>query len=496
MRVVHGGIQNRGGVSMQDLDDLAGLIPLDRLQEATRERLEQAFRASGDAASCRDAARQAVLELLHSGELLKVDLSSRIGTRRCLHMVRGTNRLVDLGDLLPRRYEPEARAAVPPEDATPPAEVESREDRTGNASAGGPGASRDEPASEHVFGMLEAMERAQDLQVGDPRSREAGVVVDRILALLQRSIGQVAIHAQLHGLEAVPEDARRLIAASQQQGDMFWQRCRDPGQAAWIPELRQLPEPLRANVAVSLAPEAVTAAVPILAPGDPTLEIGVLYVSGRPDWSKDRLLPLAQRLACFVTNRWRTQHDVNRRVHTDSLTGLHNRAYFDLHFSLELERARRAGMPLTLVLSDLDRFKTVNDTYGHPFGDQVLCAVAHGLQAALRRIDHVCRIGGEEFACLLPSTTIDEAREVLSRLVARPFLVDLPSGVAAGSLPVTLSYGAVCYPDAGTGTDELQRKADSMLYQAKRLGRNRCCLWMPDGRHLLLAPPTVPTSPD
>jgi len=238
----------------------------------------------------------------------------------------------------------------------------------------------------------------------------------------------------------------------------------------------------------------VTAVVPLWSPINDADEVGLLYVAAAGDWTSDSLLKLAHRLSAFVSRRWRCQRDVNLRVLTDSLTGIHNRAFFDSQFPLELERARRGGMPLTLVIGDLDHFKAVNDTYGHQCGDLVLREVARRLQLNLRRIDHVCRIGGEEFAFILPYTSLDEAREVLARVVGRPISVTLPPELGVGEVTVTVSFGAVTFPDAGASTGELHRKADSMLYQAKELGRNRCCLWYPDGHHQQLQPESPPSA--
>jgi diguanylate cyclase (GGDEF)-like protein len=233
--------------------------------------------------------------------------------------------------------------------------------------------------------------------------------------------------------------------------------------------------------------------VPLWSPAQPGEEVGLLYVMAAGDWSSTTLLKLAQRLSAFVSRRWHAQRDVNRRVLTDSLTGIHNRAFFDSQFPLELERARRSDVPLTLVIGDLDHFKAINDSHGHQCGDLALREVARQLHTILRRIDYVCRIGGEEFACILPATSSEESREVLSRVVGRVFNVAMPPELGVGTIQVTMSYGAVTFPDAGSSAGELHRKADSMLYQAKELGRNRCCLWYPDGRHqqLLPAPPAA-----
>lgn len=155
----------------------------------------------------------------------------------------------------------------------------------------------------------------------------------------------------------------------------------------------------------------------------------------------------------------------------DALTGLLNRRSFDALLSEEIERARRLGHPLTLVLLDLDHFKGINDTHGHPAGDAVLAAIARLLELEVRTIDRVARIGGEEFAVLLMETTAGEGLVVARRLVtamrARP--VRVSDGV---TLAVTVSAGVAGLPTYGEPETGLMAAADKALYSAKRGGRD------------------------
>jgi two-component system cell cycle response regulator len=155
----------------------------------------------------------------------------------------------------------------------------------------------------------------------------------------------------------------------------------------------------------------------------------------------------------------------------DALTGLLNRRSFDALLAEEIERARRLGHPLTLVLLDLDHFKTVNDTHGHPAGDAVLAAIARLLELEVRTIDRVARIGGEEFAVLLMETTAGEGLVVARRLVtamrSRP--VKISDGV---TLAVTVSAGVAGLPTYGEPETGLMAAADKALYSAKRGGRD------------------------
>jgi diguanylate cyclase (GGDEF)-like protein len=155
---------------------------------------------------------------------------------------------------------------------------------------------------------------------------------------------------------------------------------------------------------------------------------------------------------------------------TDPLTGLYNRRLFTESFEKELNRARRYGLPLSIVILDLHRFKEVNDKYGHPKGDEVLRAAAVTLQRALRTSDSAFRIGGDEFVLLLPQT--DAAQAVaLSRRVETVFAETLhPLQLA---ISVTMDHGVATYPQDGEQTDQLVRVADERLYRLKHANHTR-----------------------
>ncbi|MBI4184049.1 MAG: diguanylate cyclase [Proteobacteria bacterium] len=156
----------------------------------------------------------------------------------------------------------------------------------------------------------------------------------------------------------------------------------------------------------------------------------------------------------------------------DPLTGLLNRRGFEARLAEEVGRCRRYGRPLSLAMLDLDHFKKVNDTYGHPVGDEVLAAVAARLTAGMRGNDIAARYGGEEFIVLLPETTAEAALTVAERLRRR--LAETPVATAAGrALPVTVSIGVAAFPGVGEGAEALIAAADRALYAAKEAGRNR-----------------------
>jgi diguanylate cyclase (GGDEF)-like protein len=156
---------------------------------------------------------------------------------------------------------------------------------------------------------------------------------------------------------------------------------------------------------------------------------------------------------------------------TDPLTGLANRREFESHFETELSRARRSGAPFALALGDLDHFKRLNDAYGHGCGDDALRAVGRVLTESTRTTDLCARVGGEEFAIILPETAVDGALPVLDRVRARLAAVATPSGE-----PLSISFGLVEFPGDGGSMRELMHAGDMALYGAKELGRDRVCL--------------------
>lgn len=162
---------------------------------------------------------------------------------------------------------------------------------------------------------------------------------------------------------------------------------------------------------------------------------------------------------------------LGRMATTDPLTHLRNRRAFDEVFDLEVARADRSGQPVALVLADLDNFKSVNDCLGHPAGDDVLCRVARLLEDSERRVDMVMRLGGEEFALVLPDTDAGGAH-----LVAERMRLAVQLGFASDPVPITISFGIASYPRNAIDGPSLFAAADTSLLVAKRTGRNRCVI--------------------
>jgi len=153
---------------------------------------------------------------------------------------------------------------------------------------------------------------------------------------------------------------------------------------------------------------------------------------------------------------------------SDSLTGLYVRRYFMVKLQEEVHRAERYNKILSIIMADLDRFKDINDTFGHDAGDRALEAISQFLQKNIRDVDTISRYGGEEFVMLIPDADKDAAFSLAERLreeLARINLAPLP--------PITVSLGIASYPQDGTEIELLIKKADAAMYAAKKAGRNQ-----------------------
>lgn len=187
-----------------------------------------------------------------------------------------------------------------------------------------------------------------------------------------------------------------------------------------------------------------------------------------------------------LTARLRTQirrkryHDALRKsvtqsiemAVTDGLTGLHNRRYLDSHLKTLFERARQRNRPLSMLITDIDRFKSINDSLGHDGGDEVLREFALRLRRQVRGADLVCRFGGEEFVVAMPDTDAEVAAKVAERV--RAAMEGAPFKLASGQeTRVTASVGVTTIRNDSDSIAELSKRADMALYEAKNSGRNR-----------------------
>jgi diguanylate cyclase (GGDEF)-like protein len=181
---------------------------------------------------------------------------------------------------------------------------------------------------------------------------------------------------------------------------------------------------------------------------------------------------LAEQAAVSIENVG-LHETVERQAVTDELTGLFNRRRFQEAMATEVERSKRFGQPVGLVLLDLDDFKNVNDTHGHQQGDLVLREVARVLRETSREIDEPARYGGEELAVVLPGTDLEGAYNLAERVRAGIEELALPLLDGDGILNVTASFGVATLPGSADDMRDLVAAADEALYRAKRAGKNR-----------------------
>ncbi len=198
-------------------------------------------------------------------------------------------------------------------------------------------------------------------------------------------------------------------------------------------------------------------------------------VSESHEIARNLLYIMSERVrysSMVIADSLEMQRKYQRYATTDALTGLRNRGWLDDAFDREIKRSQRDQLPLAMIMIDVDDFKQYNDGYGHLAGDQVLMVVADSIRSPLRPNDLVARFGGEEFAVLLPETTVDNARIIAERL--RNSVSKTAPGVIDGKrLPkVTISLG-IAARRSGSTLDMLIAEADVAMYHAKQSGKNR-----------------------
>ncbi len=212
--------------------------------------------------------------------------------------------------------------------------------------------------------------------------------------------------------------------------------------------------------------------------------LGVLNVESlRPAAFTDedlRVLQMVADQAAVAIQNARLMGLTSHLAATDGLTELYNHRHFIQQLQARLERARQTGLPLSLVLIDLDDFKAFNDRFGHLVGDEVLRAVGHLVRQSVRRTDMAARYGGEEFAILLPDTDIEAACAFAQRIrAALPSVHAFIQQLTEGGPPLSASFGVASYPVHARDWRELLQRADEACYQAKRQGKDRVVVWSP-----------------
>lgn len=229
-----------------------------------------------------------------------------------------------------------------------------------------------------------------------------------------------------------------------------------------------------------ITPEVI-APVPVAWPGKP---FGVLVIADCDplEGTERRLATMVSDLLASAIRKGMEKESLESEATNDSLTGISNRRHFDAWFMHELFRARSYRVSLSLALIDIDHFKNVNDTYGHPCGDRVLEQVAAVIRRNTRSSDLVARYGGEEFAVVMASSDKKQALAYAEniRRVVEELRIELPGH--ENPIAITISIGVSEFPQDGETMKELLDAADIALYEAKSAGRNRV---VPASRSLL-----------
>ncbi len=217
-------------------------------------------------------------------------------------------------------------------------------------------------------------------------------------------------------------------------------------------------------------------AVPLISFGQTlgTLLLDSKNINAFESIDKRTMESVADMCATAIQN---TQHveRVRQLAYIDGLTGIFNRRFFELRISEEIERANRFQLPLAVLMTDIDQFKRLNDEFGHLLGDEVLRQVSSIWSQQLRKMDVVCRYGGDEFAIMLPQTRAEQAMQAAEKVRQVIFKWQFPGVPRA----VTVSVGIAVFSQHGRSRDELVKAADAALYAAKQAGRNRVHLVAP-----------------
>src|ERR1700692_3371014 len=280
------------------------------------------------------------------------------------------------------------------------------------------------------------------------------------VSLLLRDEGDLVMRAH-HGTLSPCTPPRGLFPATQEP----WSRVFSTSAAVIEKDLSGMPEHVRL-----FRESASRMSIPLISFGQ-TLGVLTLHSSERNAFRESELQSL-ESVADICANSIQNANYIERvkqLAYLDGLTGIFNRRFFELRIMEEIERARRYGTGMAVIMADIDQFKRLNDEFGHVLGDEVLRQVSSLFNQQLRKIDVVCRYGGEEFGILLTQTNAQHAMNIAEKL---------RKIVAAWQFPgvprtVTISAGAASFPEQGSTRDELVRAADAALYAAKVAGRNR-----------------------
>jgi diguanylate cyclase (GGDEF)-like protein len=218
------------------------------------------------------------------------------------------------------------------------------------------------------------------------------------------------------------------------------------------------------------------------------LVIGATRSGGFAKESRELLEVIANQVAVSLANA-RMYKEMEEMATIDGLTGLNNRRTFSRSLVEVVARSERVDGPFCLLLTDIDHFKSINDTYGHPMGDEVLRCVSRTFLTQLRQTDIPARYGGEEFAIILEGTELEGAKQIAEKL--RHFIEEMKFDTPQGRFSIGMSFGVAEFPTDSTDPNTLIERADQALYYAKAHGRNQVRVWRTIQRDLD-SPPNEP----
>ncbi|MBA6296663.1 diguanylate cyclase [Colwellia sp. MB02u-9] len=196
------------------------------------------------------------------------------------------------------------------------------------------------------------------------------------------------------------------------------------------------------------------------------------YISTKIPFNQPDRLPALIGFSSDVTELYKLKEEFKKLANTDPLTNLYNRRYLTEQAEQEYHRAKRYSLSLTVMTIDIDHFKSINDKFGHPAGDQVLIAVAQQLKTNLRKIDILARIGGEEFSILLPETSAAAGMKLAERIRTEQSNLKIV-GDWPGEIKLSVSIGVSSFLSDDESFDTMFSRADKALYQAKNYSRNK-----------------------
>ena len=314
----------------------------------------------------------------------------------------------------------------------------------------------------------------------------SALVPEEVLAAVLGSLGDLLTYqtAALYVVDfdvAVPAEGPRMVTPAAgtlprlRASRTFNESCRKPDEVAVADENSTIVEAMREQRTVGkmLPSGPLQLVVPLLAGGRAlgALEVALAAPLGVDDV---KILELLAATAAVALQNAHLYQATQRLATTDPLTGLSNYRHFHELLGLEVQRARRMRYAVGLLIMDLDHFKLVNDRHGHPAGDRALQQVAELMRTRLRRTDVIGRIGGEEFAAILPGDGLAEVMIVAEKLRAGvEALPPVVGGMLQEPTPLTLSVGATSLEPDELDAQLLIGCADRAMYDAKRSGRNQ-----------------------